>query len=289
MTWPNHRRRGMALLLVLGLLILVATVATATSRGALQAAGEASAAVEDLQAHWLAVSAERTILLQAEPLLRAAEARQGGPVATIATQFEVDEITVAFQLSDDTTRISPIEMVRTGEGWQSRIEDALPPTLRRLFNAKSTGGFLFRNPQRLTYGVFFAPEAGAVPGYDDLLTPYGNGSVNLLRADETALSVALVPPLTKAEVQDLLRARRDLFDEIDDLGRETVLLRMLAEAGVSVNAGGADQLWHAESTRHRLKTTMRSDRRSWQRVRVMDTDKDQAMDITLMPGEGELP
>ncbi|MEL7240166.1 MAG: hypothetical protein AAGK78_15015, partial [Planctomycetota bacterium] len=278
-------------LLVLGVLVIAATVATGISRRALLASAEARDAVDRLQSRWWSISAERSVLPRGEDLLRLAEADRLQPVTEIATTLELDGAVFTLELSDDTTRVNPFVLVRQGETstWDREVRSALPAALRPHLDEKRIVGRLLGDPRRALYRDIFRPEAGEVDGFDDLLTPHGNGAINLLRTDETSLRLALVPPLSRVEVQDLLRARRDAFETIDEVGRERTLLQMLREAGVSINAGGDVQLWTAESTRHRLKSVWSNGRRTTTRTRVVDTDKDRPLDLVRVYRSGELP
>jgi hypothetical protein len=244
----SHRHRGYVLLIVLLLLTLAAVSLAGVCRLTLRRSAAATAALADLQHRWGSVSAQYTLLSDAENVLERAEVAEGPggpPVATLHGSFDLGRVRFDVDLCDDQARANVNGLL----AWRGRA--AAEALIRDL--ARAGGGHLVPHlPASATaaargplHSISTTPDADApldepatdrVPpvfgsltevfpgaGWDDLqpsalgaaLTCYGDGKVNLRRATVPVLSAACAPLLSAAQIGALSRAGRFAGNTLD--------------------------------------------------------------------------
>jgi hypothetical protein len=224
-------RRGYVLLTTLALLVLASTLLVAVGRSAVDRTLLARQTQANLQRKWGTISARSALLPHAEEILSRLEAGGGGGVPTYRTDIELagDEYTLIISdeqakanvnvLLDDSEKSDVEARIReslTGSGIGNAVllhpAQALVPTNQpqdpadqNAPTALITGlGQIFNNlpPERLAIG---SAQAGA--GAAANITCWGNGAINIMRAPEAALRLALGQALTKLEISRLVTQR----------------------------------------------------------------------------------
>jgi hypothetical protein len=262
---------GYVLLFVLLLLALAGVALAGLCRATLRQSAAARMAAADLQHRWGAVTAQYTLLDNAANVLERAELPGGPPVATLHGSFELGPVRFDVDLCDEQARANVNGLL----AWRGRT--AAEAAIRDL--ARAGGGRLApRVPaaavgRKPPHAISTTPDdAGApddaqatdrvpptfgcltevFPGatWDDLrpssansisrlLTCYGDGKLNVRRADPAVLSAACGPTadaagLTPAQVADLSRRGRSAGNTFD-------VAAALAATGAAPDATAAVQ------------------------------------------------
>jgi Tfp pilus assembly protein PilX len=306
----RRHRRGYVLVVTLGLLVLATTLLVAVGRTAMQHALAARLASDELQRRWGAESCRVAILPFAESILVNAEARRGMVTPVFRADVRLGDSTFQLIVSDEqakasvnaiydnTDKSTTEERIReslSGSGlgntihlYPAQLID-LPPSTQPASQPSGVAqpdirqyvsgfGQIFQGipPERLMQGGAAAPI--------EVLTCWGNGAINVMRASENSLRLATTPQLTKIEITRLIDARNaELFPQTKRLaapiampGQQPVNLanldtasRLLAEARIQVKdrarlglAGG--------SMCHSLWVVVQDGRRTWYKFLVFD-------------------
>jgi hypothetical protein len=234
------------LVVTLAVLVLSAGLMVALGRAAMGHAARAREARDDLQRRWGVASCQAAVLPVAEQLLAAEEARRGEPVASVRVTVRLGrqsfELTVADEQAkanvnalladgDVPTAEDRVRQALTGYGLANkvRLRPAPRPPARQPGSAAVAttssgrlGGWrpitgLGQILDAVPPADWCRPPAGGRPGGQageaaaDLLTCWGDGGVNVRRAPEAALRLALSPPLTAIEVGRLIELRDEQF------------------------------------------------------------------------------
>jgi hypothetical protein len=284
--------------------MLATTLLVAVGRTATQHALAARLACDELQKKWGTASCLTAILPFSEQILVNAEARKGSVISVYRSDIRLGAQTFHHIVSDEqakanvntiydaTDRSTTEERIReslsgSGLGNTIRLYPAqsidLPPVTQPASQPSvrqyvSGFGQIFQGvpPNRLTQGGASAPI--------ELLTCWGNGSINVMRASEGSLRLAISPPLTKIEISRLIDARNaDLHPETQHLlapiampGQPQVNLskldpasRLLAVANIHVKDRASVGLVTG-SLCHSLWIIVEDGRRTWYELLVLD-------------------
>lgn len=273
------RRRGFVLLLaIIVLAVAGAVLAAAGSRSAERAAAAADARLR-LQQHWGAASCRGFALAHAEALLAAAEAEADRPLVTATCSLRLGDMEFDLVVSDEQAKVNVNALAAGGD----RL--ALERSLR-----------LLQADQRRPLALRLAPDpraadAGrdadelrayrnleqvfAADGPNDLIDPraadqaagqritcWGDGRVNLHRADRRVLRRRLGDALTESELDELVRYRDEhpdllLVEAVRHLdlpaGRAEKLPQLLTDTsrchGVWVVVTGNTRRWYSFAAR----------------------------------------
>jgi hypothetical protein len=287
------------LVLTLAVLVLAATALASAGRLAVRHAARARDAERDLRRRVGVASCRAAVLPRAEQILVAQEVRRGAPVAQHRAAVRLGEFTFDLVIADEHAKASVNAILATAP------RDVVETRLRRALAGSGLPGAVVLRPvpsstdERVhvvsAFGQVFnevEPQAllssrGGVPAPTDLLTCWGGGAINVRRASEAALRLALSPPWTSADVARLLEARRAMFEaKTSDSSnlrpsparpapgaarRRDPLARLLQDA--QIRTGGAGLT--LESACHSLWIVTRDGRRQWYDLAVADAPKDQ--------------
>lgn len=233
---PQEVRRGYALVLTLMLLVIVVTSAASLCRVSLRAALRARDAQDDLRQRWGALSARAALLPKAEQIL----SRQQAPAPSATLHVRLNGSTWRFVIGDEQAKANinllyrrrgiaqteiaaralisqtqqPVRVeLRPMAGRAADDADEPPPAFLAIDQALAArpAELLARRGQQL------APA--------DVLTCFGDGSLNVRRAPRGALDQMCRPHLSSAQITRLLAWRTepsdvqdDLWDELDRMG-----------------------------------------------------------------------
>lgn len=260
--------------MTLTLVALAAVVTVGLSRAAMQRVVVARQAVEDLQHRWGVISCRRAVLPQAERVLAFHEARVSSPkkrvavtrvTRTVLLGTERLEVTVADEQAKPNVNL----LLRTlGEkNAEQAIRKRLSGTgVNNAVSLRATAG----NPWPIgSFGQVFrtiTPEklsevvrGQAVRG---LLTCWGSGRINLMRADDKALNLILAPEVSTAQVRRMI-LQRDA-SPMFGLGDALQALQLTSEA-----QGKVTEKLTARSRCHSVWITGDTGRRTWHHLTVM--------------------
>jgi hypothetical protein len=217
-------RRGYVLLMTLMLLAIAAAATASVCRISLERALQASRAEADLQRRWGTISCQKTLLPLAETVLsrgRAAEAsmrfRLGGQefqvifgdeqakanINAIYRRRGRSQTELAVRALAAAAGASPRVEVRPLDLTDAPINDEPPAfeSFDQLFSAR---------PQELL------TRRGDRPALTELLTCWGDGTINFERVSAAALEQSCRPNLTAAQAKRLIAWRDSPRDQDDD-------------------------------------------------------------------------
>jgi hypothetical protein len=257
------RRGGFALLLVLVVLAIAATVLAGLSRQSAATALEASEAADRLQAKWAAQSTADHLLARAETILAARTARKDRHVRTAWLDLQLGGLTVTVAVADEQAKANinhlaqqfgPVDLaatIRRLEGTASRLPILLGPTdlpelaisrVARRYRSYDQI-FLFDHPDQLLQADRRRIQAGSG------ITCWSNGKLHVHRAADHAIRLGLVDVLDRAQIEQLLRGRREspaasLTELLEglDLGQDAPLLRARLRRRLTADSR-AHSLW----------------------------------------------
>jgi hypothetical protein len=225
----RHRHpRGYVLLTTIALLVLASTLLIAVGRSAVDHALLARRDQSELQRRWGIISARAAVLPYSGEILSRLEANGNGAVPVYRTIIRLGDSRYTLIVSDEQAKANINSLL--DEADQSSVEDRLQETL----SGSGLGNSVFLHPFPLAgarpakngptlwitgLGQIFnsvPPEKlnGGNSLYDfgaaQNITCWGNGAINILRAREPALRLALGHQLTKLEITHLI-AERDVL------------------------------------------------------------------------------
>ncbi len=291
--------RGFALLLVV---VLVMVCGVMLSGFAGRSGGEALVArdrVEDLQRRWASISLREALLPSVEALLREAEGRAdegaegdvanspsrsvlggtrlaGGAVGELRVVVSLGGLAHELVLTDEQARVRVDRLLSDRGRLAAEAEVARLLGGRRLGMRVSLSPVVMAaggEPEVSGYGQVFAavlPERLVGSGVGDGVagggvTCWGDGRLNVQRADEAAIQLVCEGLLGEAGVQALLAGRdRDAFASLEELlrgvGGMHPLLRGELE-GVLTDRSGCHGVWVVSRGRQRDWVTLSVARR----------------------------
>lgn len=301
-------RGGYVLIVTLGLLVLSTTLLVAVGRMATQHALAARLAADEAQRRWGAESCRACLLPAAERILLTATARSGKAMPVVRRTMMLGNQQFTLIVSDEMAKANVNTLLEetdaaavenrlrqslAGSGLGNAIRLRPTPADLNLFGPPTTRpaaqpglaasptitslGQIFDNvpPERLIAGPSEAPI--------DRLTCWGGGGINVMRASEAALRLAVTPRLTNVEISRLLEARdrelnpqaRKLLLPRDGAANATNLealddaSRLLAKARIQVRDRARLPLV-GKSSCHSLWIIIHEPGRSWFELTVHD-------------------
>jgi hypothetical protein len=229
----RRQARGFVLVVVLGLLVLAATLLVAIGRASVSHSLAARLEQAELQQRWGAVSCRNAILPAASDIIAIQERLRGKPIPVLRTSVELSGLRYTLIISDEQAKANINALLERVErsGVEGRVRDAvagsglgnsillhpepLPPRDPR---PASRPNEVLGPPQWITgFGQVFADVSPArlLSGTTSIpieqLTCWGSGAINLMRVSEPALHLACSPQLTSLEAGRLIDARNAAF------------------------------------------------------------------------------
>jgi hypothetical protein len=288
--------------MVMGLLVLAATLLVAVSRAAGRAGMTARAAEEELQHRWGVVSCRKAVLPYVEAMLTSLEQERRRSVPRFETAVKLGGVTFELILADEQAKanvnaiLEESDAMRTetrvrqalsGSGLGNRIK--LRPTQGEVVQvvragvAVATTGPTSR-PARAASALAVAswgqvfdavppgqlvrPMPGSRLAPVDVLTCWGSGAVNVRRATDEALKLAAGRSLSGAQIGRLIDARDKLWQRrpgdagFDESPAEKLKELMTKSSGESLANKGNLGLVDGSSC-HSLWVVTRTGRRDW--------------------------
>ena len=306
--WGRRRGGGYVLVVALALLVLAASLMVGISRASLAHAARAREARDQLQRRWGEASCRQAVLPYADSILTTLEFRQKKPAMTyrarvtlagqafdlvLADEQAKANVNLLLEASDPPAVENHIRqaLAGTGMGQGLKLRPAVSPTTRRsaaptpqLGESPSrppppewVGGFgqLFEGiaPERLTASLAGQPSAA------DLLTCWGDGSLNVRRISGPALKLMATPALSGADVGRLLEYRDSQFQSSPSIAAAPGLhparakdatLLILRSAGIDPTARPGMPALSGSSWCFSLWVVARTPRRDWYSLTVLD-------------------
>jgi Tfp pilus assembly protein PilX len=293
MTVPRNRR-GFALLAVLVLVLIVATLMAAVARRSAQRAMQARRAEAALQRRWIGNSAAQAFLPRVEKRLEEAAEQSTDPVppASVSLQWEVAERTIRVRLSDEQAKANVNRLAELLEGRKLRdairrlartrgrsLRVELDPTDNQAnaggggrdpFGARGAGNLpfpaygsfdqLFKDPSR---AILFEERGGRdrPGGPASRITCWGDGRLHWRRAPEEALLKITRPVIGRHKASDLALMRRAAPD-----ATLPELLRTLEIP--TAEARLMEKHLSSAARCHSVLVTLESPNRTWHRLAV---------------------
>ena len=211
-------RGGFVLVLALVVLALAGTMLVAAVGRSSRAALASAEAERELRLRWAQIGLQRLLAPRAEGvLLSAADPKCPWLVELSVT---LNDLPVRVIISDEQAKVNLNDVWRRGQ------RNALEECLRQLQGERGTFATVELDPTESPDGM--APAFGSYdqvfqdagpallvgqrsgePGLADLVTLWGDGSVNIQRAPLAVLRAALTPAMTEEEIHKLEQLRRD--------------------------------------------------------------------------------
>jgi hypothetical protein len=207
-------RHGYVLLLTLVLLALAALAMTAVSRAAIARVQAAAEAQSDLQRRWGALSCSAALLPKTEEILHSEELRSKAATASWRCQLRLGDEDFNLIFADESAKASIAALIQR----QGREQAEL--TVRRLSLASNAAGTVhFRSRDGQTppqcFGDVFENASPLElcncpmdPSPADLLTCWGDGSLNIHRASETVLREGCTGILNLTQIHALIQLQK---------------------------------------------------------------------------------
>lgn len=255
--------KGFALLLVLVVLAIAATVLAGLSRNSCQTALDAAAAQRRLEAKWLLRSASRQLLAQAETILVDQSGKEDKHLRTAWRTLEVGPWTLTAAVSDEQAKanvnllsdqfgqIDLAATIRRLEAPTGRVSILLRPTSLpdptiarspRLYRSYDQI-FVFDHPRALLDADRTTLFGGSG------ITCWSNGKLHVHRSDDQAIRSVLRGLVDRIVIEQLLAYRRENPDssltellESLDLGDNGPLLRAKLRLGLT-ETSRSHSLW----------------------------------------------
>jgi hypothetical protein len=271
--------RGYVLILTLGLLALAATLLVSVARSSLRHAVEARDAVDGLQRRIGVMSCQNVILPHAQDVLIRQEQRSKTVVASLRMSVTLGGQRFDLIVADEQAKANVNALLGRSDrdAATSRLRELLEPTgLARAIRLRS-GEASVGSIGDLFDGVSVESligRRGESPAALDLVTCWGNGSLNVRRAPERVLRLASNPPLGPNEVAQLLQLRQNRLQGVRAVttgpaaGAADPISRLFVQSN---NAGGGTVGGLATgSSCYSLWVIVKDGRRSWEHFDVRD-------------------
>lgn len=289
MARKSRNDRGYVLVLTLAVLVLAASALVSSGRLAVRHASAAREAERGLQRRVGVASCRAAILPWAEEILAVHEVERKTPLVQHRAAVRLGEFTFDLIIADEQAKANVNTLLESAAPAvvENRIREALsgtgllravvlrPVRLRERLVVSGIGQIFDRvGPQEL-----LEPRGGKLAA-TELLTCWGSGAINVRRASEASLRLALSPPWTLLDVSRLLEARRELFGPRGTVGAKItgpassavqpspldLLARLLRTAQIRTGPAGLT----VGSTCHSLWIVVRDGRRQWYHLAVHD-------------------
>ena len=234
----NHRRRtfstarrGYVLLVTLALLVLSSTLLVAIGRAAAHHALQAQLEQSELQRRWGTISCREATLPYAEQILVLTEQQEAhaAPEVRATVQLGPDHFTLVIADEQAKANVNLVIDQAGEQAAEDRIRQALsggglgndfrlrPAILFDDSSAPATQpaiAQLIRGPGQMFDSVTPDQLINARPGITapmQMLTCWGNGSLNILRANRDAMRCALGHTLSELEISRLLAVQAGIM------------------------------------------------------------------------------
>lgn len=224
-------RRGYALVLTLVLLVIAAAAATAVARRVNDRSLQVARAQESLQQRWGELTCPRFLTPLAPEALAIAEAEAAEPVAAVSRSFDLNGISITAVFTDEQARVNINALYDAADryGTASALEDLHADALRTAprVTLRPVKQLEVTPPENVSDQAQGEPirfrglgQIYEEPLPDDAaavlpVTCWGDGRLNILRAPEDAIAVALGGPhlgtdaLGPGEIDRLVRLRAE--------------------------------------------------------------------------------
>lgn len=208
-----REHRGYVLVMTLAALVLAATVMTTLALAAIDHTREARRACDELQRRWGVSSCRQAILPNAEHILAYHEAQFHQPTPSLRTSVRLGRFNFALVIADEQAKAN-VNAVITAAPDRTIAEDRIRRALAS--NGISTSVRLrpaiaaVATTQRISGmgQVIDASNPARLVQFPELLTCWGDGRINLSRANAPAMALA-APTLLQTDIQRLLKVRSD--------------------------------------------------------------------------------
>lgn len=289
------RRRGYVLLVTLGLLVMASTLLVAVGRVAVRHSTDARLAVQASQRRWAFESARTAVLPYAAQALATAEENERRPAPRVRADVRLGDLAVTLVIADEQAKANVNELLRREplETAENRIRVALDGTLSRAHvRLRPAPAYLTQATPEIPPAMHLPPVSGFGQILDDLspgmlrpstgdgptdrLTVWGDGGLNLLRADRSAMRAVLMPTFTALQVERIVAAREAAFNPrresspLKPMPQTGDAVAMLLERAGAAEAPRAKLALTARSTCHSLTVRLRDGRREWYDTHVLD-------------------
>lgn len=265
--------------MTLTLVALAAIVSVGLSRAAVQRIVVARQTVEDLQHRWGVISSRNAVLPHAELVLTAEEKTQSsgkkrGMVISVTRSVTLGNQDFKITVGDEQAKPNVNMLLR--ELGEKNAEQAIRKRLSgtgmhnvvNLLVSEANPwpigsyGQMFRDvtPEKLTTPLR-TQAGGKEQAVRDMLTCWGSGRINLMRADVKAINLILNPDVPAAQVQRMIIDRDK--SESYGLGDALQSLQVSSEAQAKVM-----QKLTAQSKCHSMWITTSTGRRTWHHIIV---------------------
>ena len=291
---PYPIRRGYVLIVTLGLLVLSTTLLVAVARAAAQHVLQARLDQVDLQRRWGIISCRNAVLPRAEQLLVTTEQNENRAAPECHSIIQLGEDSFTLIVADEQAKANVnrlidqsgvqsaedrIRQAISGSGLNNRVrlrpslvgDDSLTPTAQAMPLIEGPGQiFTDVGPQLLIQA-----GRGVAPPMQSL-TCWGNGLLNIMRADKQSMHTAFTPALTQLEIMRLIDAR----DKVVQLpitshtsgataSNQDAITSLLTSA--KIDAGKRNKLAiTGRSSCHSLWVIVKDRQRSWYWFSVVD-------------------
>jgi len=222
----SKQRRGYVLLMTLALLVLSTTLLVAVGRSVAQHALQARLEQNQLQQRWGTISCRSAILQNAEQILVSREQEEKRAVPEYRTTIQLGDDSFTLIVADEQAKANVNGMIdQFGiQGAEDRVRQAITGSglvnavrLRTSLIDTSTPTTQPAGPPQLILGpgqIFdsispdrlIAARSGVIPPMQTI-TCWGNAGLNVMRADQASMRLALTPMLTQIEISRLIGAR----------------------------------------------------------------------------------
>ncbi len=199
--------RGYILLVTLGLLVLSTTLLVAVGRAAVRHATQARFDQQQLQRKWGLSSVRAATLPFSESILTWTEAARHAPVPSLRADIVLGGDTFSVVVSDEQAKADVNEMLQrfSPTSVEARLVQGLSGTPMYGHVRLRPGD---ASPRVTGFGqVFDDVSPGPVLSAAKDLTLWGDGGLNLMRADEPALRMSLAPSLSQLQISRLVQVR----------------------------------------------------------------------------------
>ena len=276
MTRRAHQPRGYVLILTLGLLALAATLLVGVARASLRHAVAAREAVDALQRRIGVRSCQSVVLPHAGDILIRQEQWRKAPVAVVRRSVNLGEQRFDLVVADEQAKANVNALIeRSPDGAASRLRELLEPTgVARAVRLRQAPLGSFGDVFDGVPVETLAGGRGGRPAALDLVTCWGNGSINAGRAPESVLRIASNPALGQNEVAQLLQLRQNRFKGVSagDLSVPVGPVERITKLFSQSNAPGSRTSGGLTvgSSCFSLWVIVRDGRRAWEYFAVRD-------------------
>ena len=243
----TSRKNGYVLVLTLGVITLASIALASLARYSLQHAAAANESAADLQKRWGIWSVRHVLLSQADEILDAQvpDELAGEPPwpksASIAAEFELAGSRYSISIADEDAKLNLSTL-------HARKRERLLPAIQRLgaqsqapmptvhLRPDGSGRDAFRSWGQV-FDLDAVPSTGrAIQAIGSHLTCWGNGRLNVRRADDTVLRETALIALSPKDASKLIAERKNwggqgLDELLDPLGlrrpQELAIRRLL--------------------------------------------------------------